>query len=65
MLPAPRSALITRSRAVHPWRVAGTCDDVEVLLEFHIITPGFSGEDGQELWLRFGHFGANHFEPYL
>jgi hypothetical protein len=27
------------SRAVHPWRAAGTCDDVELLREFHIITP--------------------------
>src|SRR5271156_6610678 len=43
MMPAPCSALITRSRAVHPWRVAGTCDDVELLREFHIITPGLSG----------------------
>jgi hypothetical protein len=32
-------ALITRRRAVHPWRAAGTCDDVELLREFHIITP--------------------------
>src|SRR5271156_6095471 len=39
MVPAPCSALITRSRAVHPWRAAGTCDDVELLREFHIITP--------------------------
>jgi hypothetical protein len=31
--------LITRSRAVHPRRAVGTCDDVELLREFHIITP--------------------------
>ena len=36
------STLTTRRRAVHPWRAAGTCDDVELLREFHIITtaPG-------------------------
>ena len=39
MVPAPCSALITRSRAIHTWRAAGTCDDVELLREFHIITP--------------------------
>jgi hypothetical protein len=41
MMSTPCSALITRSRAVHPW-AAGTCDDVELLREFHIITPASS-----------------------
>jgi hypothetical protein len=39
MMSALRSALITKSRAVHPWRAAGASDDVELLGEFHIITP--------------------------